>query len=161
MRFLRTLSPRAAVAIAFSLALLSAGCEALSLKYIRFNVKENGRTVQTERFYNDGIGLVPEQGQAYQAAKRGDLEGAVKLLKQALQRNKEDEWIWYDLAVIHEARGEWTLAEDAIQNAIKWDEDAVRKGRKKAQKGKGATSAPQPTKEFRDELAFIQKHKND
>jgi tetratricopeptide (TPR) repeat protein len=146
-----------AVAVALSLSALL-GCDSLSLKYIRFPVKENGRTVEVQKFYNDGIGLVPEQGQAYEAAARGDFNGAERLLRRALERLPEDEWTWYDLAIIHEAQGEWDKAEDAIKNAIKWDLDNVKKGGK-GKKGKGPSSNLRPNNDFQKELDFIQAHK--
>lgn len=147
--WLRVVASRAAVTLIAVLALLTAGC---TLNYLVFDVHEGGRRVRVQKFFNDGLGD-NDHARAFEVARRGDLDGAVRILEGAARRDPNDEWTYYNLAIVHEARGDWPAAERAIKIAIREEaQDHPRTNRKKRAPD-GADAA-----RFRDELAFIERH---
>jgi uncharacterized protein HemY len=127
-----------AALVALVVASSAVACQGAALKYIRFPVSENGRSVIEKRFFMEGIAENDPQSLAFERAQLGDPRGGIAILGAHLARHPGDAWSHYDLGLLYEATDAWTEAELELKEAQRDNPHEPR---------------------FRDELAFIARHK--
>jgi hypothetical protein len=124
--------------VALVVASSAMACQGAALKYVRFPVSENGRSVIEKRFFMEGIGENDPQSLAFERAQLGDPRGGIAILTTHLARHPGDAWSHYDLGLLYEATDAWSEAELELKEAHRDNPHEPR---------------------FRDELAFIARHK--
>jgi Tetratricopeptide repeat len=130
------------------LGLSVAACNA-SIKYIKFPVQENGRSVKVEKFFHDGFGG-SDANRAFRAAQRNDFQGAVAIMRVLSQQSPRNFWYRYDLAILYEATGNWPEAEVEMSEGLRLIKAAQVDNKIDL---KGFENM------FADELSFIQRRK--
>jgi tetratricopeptide (TPR) repeat protein len=122
----------------------TAACEGAAIKSLNFSVKENGTTVNVDKFFNDGFGGDNASAKAFRAAQANDVPKAISLMKEDIAKNPKSVWDHYNLGILYEATGEWDKAEVEMKDAQRFDSE-VSKGK--------------PESRFAKELVFIAAHK--
>jgi tetratricopeptide (TPR) repeat protein len=118
-------------------------CGASALKHIDFSVTEGGHPVAVSKFFMDGFSDGDPQNQAFAAAQRNDVPGAIKILEADIATNPKNSWDHYDLGILYEATGAWDKADAEMKEAQRIDAAEKRPAEKR----------------YSEELAYIAAHK--
>lgn len=92
-----------------------------SAKYIDFKVEEHGEEKPVKKFFMDGFSDKDPRNHAFWLAQNGKMPDAKQTLTDAIAKDPKDKWLHYDLAILHEATGDWANATTEIKTAAELD----------------------------------------